>query len=178
MNNAIDLTKNWLKQTVIGLNLCPFAKAPFDKGLIRIQSNKSTKEKEQIHFFLDELNLLQSKNKDELSTSLLIFENFKGSFLDFNDFTGVLEDLLLELKLEETFQLVGFHPNFYFGGLGESDRANYVNRSPLPLIHLLRFEEVQAVTTNESMGEQISEKNEEVLNALSKKEMAKHFSDN
>ena len=174
-NNVQKEITKWLEEVIIGLNLCPFAKAPFEQDLIRISSSNETSEEEQVKFFLDELDLLQKTPSKDLSTSLIVFESFKGNFLDFNDFSGLLEDLLLQLKLEEDFQLVAFHPEFYFNGLKPDDKANLVNRSPYPLIHLLRSEEIAQVTTSETMGETISYNNEKTLNNLTDEQLKKLY---
>lgn len=157
----------WISDTIIALNLCPFAKAPFEKGLIRVEVSNAKKFDDQFSFFLDELSEIQGLSKTDISNSIIAYTDFKGDFLDFNDFVGSCEAILEELKLETIFQLVCFHPNFCFENTDPLDRINLVNRSPYPIIHILRFEEVELALQNIEEAKMINTRNEETLNELS-----------
>jgi hypothetical protein len=167
--------KTWLQDVIIGFNLCPFAKDPFEKGLIRISECKESDEELMLKYFLTELDLLQKSTMQELSTSLLCFPNTKMDFPSFHDFSGLCETLLQELNLLDSFQLVTFHPDFQFANCTFYNRANLVNRSPMPLIHLIRREEIAMVMNDPSDGEKISFNNEDRLNQLDTKQLKEFF---
>jgi uncharacterized protein len=124
-------TVRWLERAVIGLNLCPFAKAPHVKG--------------QIHYAVSEAKGLEGL-RDELIEQLQALvalpaedrETVLRDFLDFNDFLDEADGVLQELDLEGEFQIASFHPDFQFAGTEPDDITNYTNRSPYPTLHLIR----------------------------------------
>jgi hypothetical protein len=154
VNNIENVINNWLTKTIIGLNLCPFAKRPYDNNGIRTNSCSKKDEESQIKFFLDELSFLQST--PGLSTSLL-------------------EDLIDQLNLTDEFQLVCFHPKFIFENTHTDERVNYVNRSPYPLVHIIRSVDIQNALSSPQEGEQISFNNEKTLNSLTDAQFLQHF---
>jgi len=153
----------WLEEIVIGMNLCPFAKYPYKNGLVRVVISEAIDDEEQINFFLDELLHLQNESISKLSTTLIAFIYEKKNFQDFNDFVGTLEDLLIQSDLEEHFQLVTFHPQFHFDNADPMAQANYVGRSPYPIVHILRNSEIEIALANNPQMKQISLINEENL---------------
>jgi hypothetical protein len=175
MDSALSLTKYWLENIVIGLDLCPFARIPFEKGLIRLSVCEDTDEVQQLSYFLNELVLLNENPSDIISTSVLVYPYGHTDFLAFNDFVGDLESMLDEAGLENVFQLVAFHPKFVFENTEAFELGNLVNRSPFPIIHILRSEEVQRALKNPKEGEAISFNNEKKLNGLSKDTIADIF---
>lgn len=172
MNNVSEY---WLKEIVIGLDLCPFAKTPYAKGLIRIVECEHTIESEKLTFFLDELDHLQKKTILELSTTLIVFNKDKSDFLDFNDFLGLCEEMLVAAKLEEHFQVVVFHPEYLLEGKEIHDRANWIGRSPFPTIHILRNAEIEAIQESYPDVLGIPARNESKLYSLSEVELKKLF---
>jgi hypothetical protein len=145
MNNseiAIKDTQRWLERAVIGLNLCPFAKAVHIKGLIRYVVSEATTAAELLSDLKNELNPLANMDAAGVSvaydTTLLIAPNCLHDFLDFNDFIGKADKLLDKMKLECTIQLANFHPRYQFAGTEPDDITNYTNRAPYPTLHLLR----------------------------------------
>lgn len=180
MNNRRDIkdvedVKVWLQDVIVGLNLCPFAKAPWEKGLIRIQASRATDEEQILQAFLDELNELQMHRPSEISTTLLCFTDYQGDFITFNNLVGSCELILEELGLDELFQLVAFHPNFQFANLTADARANLVNSSPMPLIHIIRKMEIAQVIKEMNDGEKISYANEKRLEQLELADLKKLF---
>ncbi|MDP7320118.1 MAG: DUF1415 family protein [Bacteriovoracaceae bacterium] len=173
MNSAEKEVHDWLFKTVIGLNLCPFAKKPYNEGQIRIKSTNKKNKKEQIDFFLDELNTLQQSQN--LTTSLVIFENATKDFFKFYEFEQNLSDMLYELSLEETFQLVSFHPKFIFEQEDKNSLAHYVNRSPLPLIHILRSKDIALALEESKDAEALSFRNQKKIENLSAQELRYYF---
>jgi hypothetical protein len=162
-----ELSIYWLEKIVIGLELCPFAKHPYQNGLIRLIEHESILESDQLSFFLDELELLQQTPKTELSTTLISFINDKNDFDGFNDFVGLCEDVLVDLGGEEHFQLAVFHPEFVFKDKDPLHRYNWVGRSPFPTVHILRNSEIELALTSYVDIDSISERNEEKLMKLS-----------
>lgn len=169
------MIKKWVKDVVIGLNLCPFAKPVFESNLIRFAETSLTTEESAAEFFLDELAIIQNANPKEISTSILAFLKWPINFYDFNDFVGWGESILEEVGLDEHFQLVVFHPQFHFEDLELSDRANLVNKSPVPVIHILRSIEVEMSLKEMRDGENISFINQEKLEALTELEIRAYF---
>ncbi|MBC7714549.1 MAG: DUF1415 domain-containing protein [Rhizobacter sp.] len=167
MDSTLSLTKYWLEYIVIGLDLCPFARIPFEKGLIRVVECEERDEDEQMVFFLEELELLNQTEADVVSTTVIVYPHASSDFSHFNDFVGELEFMLEEAALENSFQLVAFHPKFVFENTEFSETGNLVNRSPFPILHILRFEEIARAMKNPKDGEVISFNNDKKLNQLS-----------
>lgn len=170
-----QIIQEWMNEVIIGLNLCPFAKNPWENEGIRLQESSNTNEEKMLQDFLYELNFIQSHGPKEISTSLLIFPMYQQNFFKFNDFCGACEALIDDLNLDQIFQVVAFHPNFQFANLKPKDKANLVNSSPFPLIHILRSEELAQVIKNSNDGEKISFANEKRLKELSETDLKKFF---
>ena len=167
------MINKWLEQTIIGLELCPFTKKPYLDGKILIEElpgQESTKS--QINF-LDSLSSFQGQSKFE--TALLVYPKWKISFNDFFDFSEDCIDHLHSLNLENEFQLVAFHPAFCFGGLEFSNRANLVNSSPLPLLHILRIHDLDLLNLSTKDAETMSFGNAKKLEALTDEQLQNHF---
>lgn len=161
-----DKARQWVSSMVIGLNLCPFAKAPFDNDTIHYVVTNVSQSEALVAELAVELKRLVATPRTQVETTLLILPNALKGFLDFNDFLGVAEDLVRDLDLEGIVQIVGFHPNYQFAGTEPDAPENYTNRSPQPMLHLLREESVSEVTGSpEEMGE-ISRRNIETLKRL------------
>ena len=175
MENSLSLTKYWLENIVIGLDLCPFARVPFEKGLIRMVECMDVEEDDQIVFFLDELELLNQTVASDISTTIITYLYASDDFSSFNDFVGELEYMLEEAGLEKNFQLVSFHPKFVFENTNFDEIGNLVNRSPFPILHILRSEEIALAMKNPKDGEVISFNNDKKLNGLSKNSIAQLF---
>lgn len=171
----IEQTKLWLEQFVIGLNICPFAKAPFENGLIQIVACQDNDLPLRIKFFDQQIEQMQSSSAEKLSNMLLVFPRAETSFRAFYQFVDRLEDVLLERDLQSTYQLVAFHPDFQFQGSNPNDRENLVNSSPFPMIHLLRHEEVAKAARASANPEDIHLRNASVLEKLTSEELKKRF---
>lgn len=131
-------TEAWLDRAVIGLNLCPFAKAVRVKGQIRLVVSAATTPEQALAALRDELALLQATAAEAIDTTLLVLPAMLADFLDFNDFLDPAEALLAEMDLEGEFQLASFHPHYQFAGTDPDDIDNFSNRSPYPTLHLIR----------------------------------------
>ncbi len=131
---------------VIGLGLCPFAEQYFKTNRIHFTVSDCDEPEDLLVDLSEELQHLAAKPRAERETTLLIAPGILPDFLDFNDFAGDTERLLEKLGLTGTIQIVGFHPSFRFADVAADAPENYTNRSPYPMLHLLREESVTEVT--------------------------------
>ena len=175
MENTLSLTKYWLETIVLGLDLCPFARIPYQKGQIRICSHLDSTEEAQLGYFLEELDVLHQADPSDISTTIIAYPNASSDFYEFNDFVGDLESMLEEAGLADIFQLVAFHPKFVFVDTEFNHLGNYVNRSPFPIIHILRSEEIARALKNPKDGETISFNNDKKLHELSRETLEQLF---
>ena len=136
-------TTRWLERAVIGLNLCPFAKAVHVKGQIRYVVSDATTPEALANELQRELEFLAEASAESVDTTLLIHPQVLTDFLDFNDFLEVADGIVDELELDGTLQVASFHPQFQFEGTEPDDITNYTNRSPYPTLHLLREDSVE-----------------------------------
>ena len=140
---VIAQTQTWLERAVIGLNLCPFAKAVHVKGQIRYVVSMATAPEALADELVRELEFLAEANAETVDTTLLIHPHVLQDFLDFNDFLDVADRIVEELELDGMLQVASFHPQFQFENTEPDDITNYTNRSPYPTLHLLREDSVE-----------------------------------
>ncbi len=136
-------TTRWLERAVIGLNLCPFAKAVHVKGQIRYVVSDATTPEALAEQLQRELEFLAEASTESVDTTLLIHPHVLTDFLDFNDFLEVADGIVDELELDGILQVASFHPQFQFEGTEPDDITNYTNRAPYPTLHLLREDSVE-----------------------------------
>ncbi|GAB2508155.1 DUF1415 domain-containing protein [Lysobacter humi (ex Lee et al. 2017)] len=135
---VVAATRRWLERAVIGLGLCPFAKAVHVKGQVRYVVSAAT-ETDALRDDLEaELLRLRDTPPDAVDTTLLIHPHVLGDFLDYNDFLGEADALVGRLGLEGEIQVASFHPDYVFAGEPPNDPSNLTNRAPFPILHLLR----------------------------------------
>lgn len=139
---VLQETRTWLDKVVIGLQLCPFAKIPYDLGKVRLSVYRADNMSMWLQYVYDELIHIEKTPADLLSNSLLILPNGPQDFEDFLDLVDMTEVLIQDQGLSKTFQLAHFHPHYVFAGVQADDPSNYTNRSPYPILHLLRVDEV------------------------------------
>ena len=156
---ALDQTRAWVEQAVIGLNLCPFAKAPQVKGLVRYVQSQATDPAALLGDLMDELQRLSKSPADRLETTLLVHPLVFTDFADFNDFLGVAEDAVADLGLEGVIQVASFHPDYRFEGTTADDITNATNRSPHPTLHLIREDSIDRAVAAFPEAETIYEAN-------------------
>ena len=162
----IAATRLWLERAVIGLNLCPFAKAVHAKGQVRYVVSAATTPETLVADLMDELHFLASADADKTDTTLLIHPQVLNNFLDYNDFLEVVDALVEELDLDGEIQVASFHPQYQFAGTEADDITNYSNRSPYPTLHLLREASVERAVTAFPEAADIFGKNIETLEKL------------
>lgn len=142
-DEVLTKTRHWLEKAVIGLNLCPFAKAVYVKNQVRLVVSQARHADGLLEELDRELDLLVATAADEIDTTLLIHPTLFDDFLDFNDFLEIAEGVVDEHGLEGVVQLASFHPGFQFDGTEPDDITNYTNRAPFAILHLLREESVE-----------------------------------
>jgi uncharacterized protein len=143
-NTAIEATRQWLTQAVIGLNLCPFAKAVHVKEQIRYVVSQATTPEALLEQLMNELTHLHEADPEQVETTLLIHPYVLTDFLDYNDFLGVADAAVEALALDGELQVASFHPDYQFAGTEPDDIENFSNRSPYPTLHLLRESSIDA----------------------------------
>lgn len=163
---AIADTRRWLERAVIGLNLCPFAKAPHVKGQVHYAVCSGGGRRELLAALRTELQALAAADPNERETTLLIVPDQLADFLDFNDVLDDAEALLDELGLAGVLQIAPFHPRFQFAGTEEGDITNATNRSPYPTLHLIREDSIDRAVQAFPEAEAIYEANMQTLRRL------------
>ena len=165
-DEILSQTRHWLEKAVIGLNLCPFAKAVYVKNQVRLVVSQARHADDLLEELDRELDLLVNTPADEIDTTLLIHPTLFDDFLDFNDFLEVAEGVLDEHGLEGVVQLASFHPQFQFDGTEADDISNYTNRAPFAMLHLLREDSVERAVEAFPEAEAIFEQNIATLEKL------------
>ncbi|MES2511796.1 MAG: DUF1415 domain-containing protein [Pseudomonadota bacterium] len=163
---VLEKTRAWLEKAVIGLNLCPFAKAVYVKDQVRLVVSKARHADGFLEELDRELDLLVATPAEEIDTTLLIHPTLFEDFLDFNDFLEVAEGVVDEHGLEGVIQLASFHPRFQFDGTEPDDIGNYTNRAPFAILHLLREESVDKAVEAFPEADAIFEQNIATLEKL------------
>lgn len=175
--DPLALTQSWVERVVIGLNLCPFAKAVQARGQVRYRLSAADSEELLLSDLREELALLQSAAPSAIDTTLIVHPGVLQGFLDYNDFLDTADALLVDLGLEGELQIASFHPEYCFAGSAPDDAANYTNRSPFPMLHLLREASVSRAVTAFPDAAQIYERNIETLRALAPHAIERLLSD-
>ncbi len=163
---AINHTRAWVNRAVIGLNLCPFAKAPQVKGQVRYVASRATDPAGLLADLVRELERLAESPADKIETTLLIHPQVLGDFAEYNDFIEIAEDTVAELGLEGVLQVASFHPQFQFEGTGPDDVTNATNRSPYPTLHLIREDSIDRAVEAFPEAEAIYEVNMATMEQL------------
>ena len=166
-------TRAWLVRAVIGLNLCPFAKAVHVRQQIRYVVCEAANEAGLLAMLLDELELLARADPATLDTTLLIHPNVLVEFGAFNQFLDEADAALARAGYAGEFQLASFHPQYQFAGTAPDDVTNATNRSPYPMLHLLREASVERGVAAFADAETIYEQNIVTLKALGLKHWRK-----
>jgi len=163
---VVQATRNWLERAVIGLNLCPFAKAVHVKGQVHYAVSEATQPLQLLADLGAELDALVACDARERETTLLMAPRCLPDFLEFNDFLPRAERLVRKRRLEGVIQLASFHPGYQFEGTEAGDIENFTNRSPYPTLHLLREDSIERAVAAFPEAEAIYEANIETLRRL------------
>ena len=166
-NEVIKSTQHWVDKIVVGLNLCPFAKKSIDQNQLRYLVYTGDDIESITQLLVEELERLV--NDKSIETTLLIHPNFTKDFDAYLDYLAGVDELIDALGYSGVFQVAGFHPDYQFDGVAEIDPANHTNRSPYPMMHLLREASVAwAVETHPDI-DSVPERNVELLREMGEK---------
>lgn len=165
-DDPIALTRRWLERAVIGLNLCPFAKAVYVKQQVRFVLSAARTPAALRADLVAELSLLHDADPQCIDTTLIIHPQVLGDFLDYNDFLDEADAAVDALGLRGEIQVASFHPDYQFAGTDVDDLGNCTNRSPFPMLHLLREASVERAVAAFPDPDAIVERNLETLDRL------------
>ncbi len=173
----VAATRRWLERAVIGLNLCPFAKAVYVKEQVRLVVSDATTPEALLEQLAEELLLLRDTPAEEIDTTLLIHPEVLTDFLDYNDFLDNADAAVEALDLQGILQVASFHPDYRFAGTADDDIGNFTNRSPFPTLHLLREASIDHAVEVFPDPDAIIERNLETLERLGLDGWRKLFAD-
>ncbi len=173
--SIIQQTQCWLDKVVIGHNICPFAKKERDANRIRFVVESSVQFETALEKLLRECEYLEQNSNTE--TTLFILENMAEKFNDYLDFLDIANQLLIDQGYEGVFQLASFHPDYCFAGSALDDPANYTNRSPRPMLHIIRETSLEQVLQNYPNPEDIPQRNIDYCRQLGLEVMQKMLND-
>jgi hypothetical protein len=156
--------RQWVESMVVGLNLCPFAKRELVKNRIRFSVTEASTEEQLLQVLESELELINQDRSVE--TTLLIHPVVLQDFYDFKLFLAYIDNLLVRMNLKGVFQVASFHPDYQFFGTASEDAENYTNRSPYPVLHLIREESLERVIADYPDVDQIPARNIALMNRL------------
>jgi uncharacterized protein len=165
-NQLIAQTQHWLERAVIGLNLCPFAKAVHQKQQIRWVVSPARTRQRLLQDLMHELQRLQAADAQQIETTVLIHPCVLRPFARYNEFLDVADGLLHEMRLDGVLQIASFHPQYRFADAAADDPANNSNRSPFPMLHLLREASVEQAVKAFPDAAHIYQRNIETLRDL------------
>ena len=165
-HDPIAETRKWLEQIVIGLNLCPFAKAVYVKDQVRFVLSDATTPEALVEELAEELILLRDTPAEQIDTTLIVHPDVLTDFLDYNDFLDNADAAIEALDLQGILQVASFHPQYQFAGAAPDDVSNYTNRAPYPTLHLLREDSVERAVAAFPDPDVIVERNIETLDKL------------
>jgi hypothetical protein len=162
----IAATQNWLEKAVIGLNLCPFAKAVHVKKQVRYVVSSATTPEALLEQLMEELQSLSDTDPEAVDTTLLIHPFVLADFLDYNEFLDVADAAVEDMQLDGELQVASFHPQYQFAGTDVNDITNYTNRAPYPILQLLREDSLDRAVEAFPEADEIFEKNIDTLEKL------------
>lgn len=165
-DTVVAATRHWLTEAVIGLNLCPFAKAVHVKGQIRYAVSDAVDMQAVLTDLEAELQTLIATDPQAVDTTLLILPRALADFADFNDCLFFADRLIKQLRLEGIVQIASFHPAYQFEGSEPDDIENYTNRAPYPILHLLREDSIERAVQAVPDAEDIYERNQATLRRI------------
>ena len=164
---VVAATRHWIEKAVIGLNLCPFARAVWVKNQVRIVVSTARHVDGLLDDLDRELELLAATPPERIDTTLIVHPTLFPDFEVFNDFLGVADEVVAEHDLEGVIQVASFHPDYRFEGTEPDDITNATNRAPFPTLHLLREDSVaRAVASEGGDADAIVARNMETLRRL------------
>jgi len=166
VDNVIANVRYWVGSFVVELNLCPFAERELANDRVRFTVSDADTAEQLLGSLQGELALLSRENSIE--TTLLVHPDALTDFRDYNQFLSRVDDLLEHLELDGVFQVASFHPDYQFEGTAPEDAENYTNRSPYPMLHIIRQESVFQASSSYPGVNQVPVRNIKLMNQLGK----------
>ena len=167
--------RRWVKEIVIGWNLCPFAKKELVSDRVRFRVSEAESEEDLLLDLMGEIGHLDREPHTE--TTLLIHPKILSDFADYNDFLGLADGLLVQLEREGVYQIASFHPEYQFHGTQPEDPENFTNKAPYPLLHLLREQSMSKAVEGHPNVSEIPENNIDLMNQYGKDKLVRIFRD-
>lgn len=167
--------RRWLENVVIGLNLCPFSAQPFRAGRVRIHVSACTDELDLLTELQLELTRLDETPAAALETTIIAIPQMLADFFDYNDFLDQVDALLDQFQWSGSYQVASFHPQYQFDGTQADDIENFTNRSPVPLLHLLREDSVEAALDHHPDPDSIPQTNIQRMRELTAEQRRELF---
>lgn len=164
--DIVNVTKCWVEKVVLGLNLCPFAHLPFKQNRIRYIPTATHSAAGLLDVLQQELTLLSETSGENIETTLLISPNALLDFFDYNTFLDVSDVLLEQMGLVGEIQIASFHPDYQFAETAFDDVENYTNRSPYPMLHLIREDSLEKAIATYPDADNIPDRNIARMNVL------------
>jgi hypothetical protein len=164
--DVLRVTEAWIDRAVIGLNLCPFARAPRAQGRSRLRVSRARDIEALLADLCEELQALHQCDAQACETTLLIHPDVLNDFLDYNDFLDIADAALIELGLEGELQIASFHPDYQFADAQADAIENYTNRAPYPMLHLLREASIERAVESIAKPDDIYRRNIATLRKL------------
>ena len=166
--NYITKTKTWVEKVVIGLNLCPFAKPVFAKNQIKFVFSEAKDTQTLTADLAKELIFLTGIEGDDTETTILVHPFVLKDFGDYMDYVELANDIVYQLNLEGVLQIASFHPDYQFEGTEKEDLENYTNRSPYPMLHIIREDTIEKAIKSYPNVEAIPQQNIKKVKSLGK----------
>ena len=166
---AAKAVQHWVETVAVDLNLCPFAKQELINNRVRFQVSDATTSEQLLLDMSEELIFLNLTS--QIETSLLIHPDVLQDFHDYNQFLDSADLLLQEMNLEGDYQIASFHPDYQFAETQQDDAANYTNRAPYPLLHIIREKSLERAIAHYPDPDGIPRRNIALLNQLGKHKM-------
>jgi len=168
-NQIVSATRKWVEDVVVGYNLCPFAKRELVKNRVRFTVTDANNEDDLLQALHGELQRLE--DEPEIETTLLIHPGVLQDFYAYNEFLDAADALLAYLELEGVCQIASFHPDYQFAETEPGAAENYTNRSPYPMLHLLREASLEAAIDSHPDVDGIPDRNIALMNELGAEKM-------
>lgn len=164
--DIVSSVETWLERAVIGLNLCPFARAVHVRKQIRYTVCTATEPDQLVQALTAELTYLHDCDPQVTDTTLLIHPWILEDFSDYNEFLDIADVILAGMGLEGDIQIASFHPHYQFSGTQRDDVSNYTNRAPYPILHLLREDNIDRAVASVPNTDDIYKRNIATLKTL------------
>ena len=175
MPDVESQVRQWLERVVIGLNLCPFAGVPYRNGLVRFAVSRAATDEALLSDLRSELQRLDETLAESLETTLLVVADMLGDFEAYNQFLDEVDILLKRGRWVGVYQVASFHPQYRFEGTESDDPGNLTNRSPWPILHILREASIDQALADHPHPEAIPERNMQLMQKLNEEERREFF---